>query len=116
MLSVPQISLPDFASIHASQLPSCIFRQIADNQTKEQETFFSEQNMTEQKIQDVTAQGIDEPISKHVADRFGMSGFRTEKFVNDDEDSSLVDRCSDSPAVMEAFEVFHNAAMSCQLK
>ena len=67
--------------------------------------------------QDIAAQSIiDSPIPKDVADRFGISGFRTTKFTNHDEDSSKVDRCSDSPAVMEAFEVFHNAAMGCQLK
>jgi len=72
--------------------------------------------MTEQ--ENLSAQTIadGEQIPKDVADRFGISGFRTEKFKNHDEDSSLVDRCSDSPAVMEAFEVFHNAAMSCQIK
>jgi hypothetical protein len=67
--------------------------------------------MTEQKTQNIA-----EPIPKHVADRFSITGFWTEKFVNDDEDSSLVDRCSDSPAVMVAFEMFHNTAMSCQIK
>ena len=61
---------------------------------------------------DISAQSTPnrEPIPQHVAERFGISGFRTErKFENSDEDSSLVDRCSDSPAVMEAFEVFFNA-------
>ena len=67
--------------------------------------------------QDMSAQSTAEmPIPKDVADRFGISGFRTTKFTNHDEDSSKVDRCSDSPAVMEAFEVFHNVAMSCQIK
>jgi hypothetical protein len=33
----------------------------------------------EQKMHDIA-----EPIPKHTADRFGISGFRTEKFVNDD--------------------------------
>jgi len=69
--------------------------------------------MTEQKTlpsQDIAAQSTsDKPIPDHVAERFGITGFRTEKFVNHDEDSSKVDRCSDSPAVMEAFEVFFNA-------
>jgi len=62
--------------------------------------------------QDIAAQSTAnrEPIPQRVAERFGISGFRTErKFDNSDEDSSLVDRCSDSPAVMEAFEVFFNA-------
>jgi hypothetical protein len=67
--------------------------------------------MTEQK-----AQNIAEPIPKHVADRFSISGFRTEKFVNDDEDSSLVDRCSDHPVMMDALDRIHSAAMSCQIK
>jgi hypothetical protein len=56
----------------------------------------------------------EQEIPKDVAERFGITGFRTKKFENDDEDSSLVDRCSASPAVMEAFEVFHNAAISCK--
>jgi len=61
--------------------------------------------------QDIAVQNsADEPIPQHVADRYGISGFRTEnKFDNSDADSSKVDRCSDSPAVMEAFEVFFNA-------
>ena len=59
--------------------------------------------------QDIAAQStIDSPIPKDVADRFGISGFRTEKFRNHDDDLSKVDRCSDSPAVMDAFEVFFN--------
>jgi len=59
---------------------------------------------------DIASQNTaNKPIPKDVADRFGISGFRTEKFRNHDEDLSLVDRCSDSPAVMEAFEVFFNA-------
>jgi hypothetical protein len=61
-------------------------------------------------------QGIVEPIPKHAADRFGISGFRTEKFVNDDEDSSLVDRCSDHPVMMDVLDRIHSAAMSCQSK
>ena len=61
--------------------------------------------------QDIAAQSTAnrEPIPPHIAERFDISGFRTAKFSNNDEDSSLVDRCSDSPAVMEAFEVFFNA-------
>jgi hypothetical protein len=59
--------------------------------------------------QDIAAQSTAEPIPKHIADRFGISGFRTEKFKNHDEDLSKVDWCSDSPAVMDAFEVFFNA-------
>ena len=67
--------------------------------------------------QDIAVQSsADKPIPQHVADRYGISGFRTEKFVNHDEDSSKVDRCSDSPAVMEAFEIIHKAAMSVQAK
>ena len=58
----------------------------------------------------------DKPIPKDVADRFGITGFRTEKFRNDAEDSSKVDRCSDSPAMKEVLELIHNAAVSCQLK
>ena len=50
-----------------------------------------------------------QPIPERIAERFDTSGFRTGKFSNNDEDSSAVDRCSDSPAVMEAFEVFFNA-------
>ena len=77
-------------------------------------TSFSQNSlMTEQKTlppQDIAAQcACNKPIPECVADRFGISGFRTEKFANHDEDSSKVDRCSDSPAVMEAFEVFFNA-------
>ena len=76
--------------------------------------------MTEQKTlpsQNIAAQSIsDKPIPQHVAERFGITGFRTEKFVNHDEDSSKVSRCSDSPAVMEAFEIIHKAAMSVQIK
>ena len=42
--------------------------------------------------QDIAAQStIDSPIPKDVADRFGISGFRTEKFRNHDEDLSKVD-------------------------
>ena len=48
----------------------------------------------------------DEHIPEDVVERFGISGFRTEKFRNDAEDSSLIDQCSDSPSVMDAFEVF----------
>jgi hypothetical protein len=48
-------------------------------------------------------------MPERIAERFDTSGFRTEKFSNNDEDSSKVDRCSDSPTVMEAFEVFFNA-------
>jgi hypothetical protein len=60
--------------------------------------------------QDLSAQSTAEKqIPKEVADRFGITGFRTTKFKNHDEDLSKVDRCSDSPAVMEAFEVFFNA-------
>ena len=61
--------------------------------------------------QDIAAQSTaDKPIPKDVADRFGVYGFRTtEKFRNHDEDLSKIDRCSDSPAVMDAFEVFFNA-------
>ena len=66
--------------------------------------------ISEQKIADRNE------IPKEIAERFGISGFRTEKFANDEADSALVDRCSDSPAVMEAFEVFFNAAMSVQVK
>ena len=56
------------------------------------------------------------PIPKDVADRFGITGFRTEKFKNDAEDSSKVDRCCDHPVMMEVLERIHNAAVSCQLK
>ena len=67
--------------------------------------------------QDVVAQNTgNKPIPAHVADRFGIAGFRTGKFANHDEDSSKIDRCSDSPAVMEAFEIIHKAAMSVQIK
>jgi hypothetical protein len=58
----------------------------------------------------------DNQSPKDVAERFGISAFRTEKFDNNDEDSSLVDRCSDHPAVMEAFAVLHEAATSVMLK
>jgi hypothetical protein len=67
--------------------------------------------------QDLSAQIPDKkPIPKDVADRFGISGFRTEKFKNNDEDSSKVDRCSDSPAMTEVLGLIHDAAMSCQIK
>ena len=40
---------------------------------------------------------------------FEITGFRTEKFENDEDDSSKIDRCSDSPSVMELFQAFRNA-------
>jgi len=40
---------------------------------------------------------------------FEITGFRTEKFENHEEGSSEIDRCSDSPSVMELFQAFRNA-------
>jgi hypothetical protein len=37
---------------------------------------------------------------------FEITGFRTEKFANHDEDSAKVDRCSDCPAVEAVFKIF----------
>ena len=55
-------------------------------------------------------------IPKEIAERYGISGFRTKKFANDEEDSALVDRCSDSPAMKGVLESIYNAAMSVQNK
>jgi len=37
---------------------------------------------------------------------FEITGFRTEKFDNHDEDASRVDSLSDSPAIEKAFRIF----------
>ena len=37
---------------------------------------------------------------------FEITGFRTEKFENHDEDASRVDSLSDSPAIEQAFRIF----------
>ena len=55
-------------------------------------------------------------IPKEIAEHYGISGFRTEKFANDEADSALVDRCSDSPAMKDVLESIYNAAMSVQIK
>jgi hypothetical protein len=58
----------------------------------------------------------DKPIPQEVVDRFGISGFRTEKFANDDEDSSQVDQFCDLPIMHAVLDRIHDAAMSVQKK
>lgn len=55
-------------------------------------------------------------IPQHIAERFGIIGFRTEKFVNHEDDSSKVDRCSDHPIMAKVLDRIHDAAMSVQTK
>jgi hypothetical protein len=50
----------------------------------------------------------DKPIMSAVGTPFEITGFRTEKFENHGDDISRVDRCSDSPEVMEVFRVFQD--------
>ena len=47
---------------------------------------------------------------------FEITGFRTEKFENHEEDSSKVDQCVDSPAARKLLERIHEAALQCRIK
>jgi hypothetical protein len=47
---------------------------------------------------------------------FEITGFRTKKFINDDDDSSKVDRCIDSPVAMRLLGRLHDAVLQCKIE
>jgi len=58
----------------------------------------------------------EEPIIDGVGYPLEIVGFRTAKFENDEEDSSSVDACIDSPAAREVLERLHDVVLQCRIK
>ena len=58
----------------------------------------------------------EEPVADSIGTPFEIVGFRTARFENDDEDSSKIDDCIDTPAAREVLERLHDAVLQCRVK
>jgi hypothetical protein len=58
----------------------------------------------------------EEAIIDSVGMPFEIVGFRTARFENDEEDSSKIDDCIDSPAAREVLNRLHDAVLQCRVK